>query len=336
MTEYKRGNSLWTKFQYKGKRYQFKINPAISPYETRDKVKQLVDEGHKNVQISDGVAIVKPDRSKFTWFNYVEYIYRNHWEIYTKDHQKTLAKAKTIGFLLGSLQHQPLSVIDGDDIKELTTRLLHNKSKSTVNRYLAVLKFVLNRAYDDGIIDRVTKIKMFKEPKGRIRVLTDEELRTLISFCYVNGLVDAGIIFSFLVNTGLRLNEVLNLTRSMSKFDDELVNKIFIKDHKTGNNREIPLNPTAGSIMANYPHYFDGSVKESYLRGIWNNFKKAKGITDKDFVIHSLRHTFASKLINKGVSIFTVKELLGHKSIKTTERYCHLNLDSQREAVHKL
>ncbi len=51
---------------------------------------------------------------------------------------------------------------------------------------------------------------------------------------------------------------------------------------------------------------------------------------------HSLRHSFASNLAQKGVSLYVIKELLGHSSITTTEIYSHLNMDSLREAVGKL
>jgi integrase/recombinase XerD len=50
---------------------------------------------------------------------------------------------------------------------------------------------------------------------------------------------------------------------------------------------------------------------------------------------HSLRHSFASNLVQKGVPLYTIKELLGHSSISTTEIYSHLNMDSLREAIKK-
>ncbi|OGU85860.1 MAG: hypothetical protein A2279_07270 [Stygiobacter sp. RIFOXYA12_FULL_38_9] len=49
-----------------------------------------------------------------------------------------------------------------------------------------------------------------------------------------------------------------------------------------------------------------------------------------------MRHSFASNLAQRGVSIYTIKELLGHSSITTTQIYSHLNMDSLREAVNKL
>ena len=67
-------------------------------------------------------------------------------------------------------------------------------------------------------------------------------------------------------------------------------------------------------------------------------FKKACKAAGLDNAIHfhSLRHSFASNLVQKGVSLYTIKELLGHSSISTTEIYSHLNMDSLRAAVKKL
>lgn len=54
---------------------------------------------------------------------------------------------------------------------------------------------------------------------------------------------------------------------------------------------------------------------------------------DKGFHFHSLRHSFVSNFAQQGVSLFTVKELLGHSSISTTEIYSHLNMNNLREAI---
>ena len=55
-----------------------------------------------------------------------------------------------------------------------------------------------------------------------------------------------------------------------------------------------------------------------------------------DLTWHTLRHTFASRLVNSGVDIVTVKELLGHSSVGVTMRDAHTNIDSKRAAVEKL
>ena len=68
----------------------------------------------------------------------------------------------------------------------------------------------------------------------------------------------------------------------------------------------------------------------------WKVLKKDTGITDKDFTIHTLRHTFASRLVQAGIDIYKVKDLLGHKSLKMTERYAHLAVHNYKDAIQML
>lgn len=72
-----------------------------------------------------------------------------------------------------------------------------------------------------------------------------------------------------------------------------------------------------------------------YISKIFKKACKDAGI-DKSIHFHSLRHSFASNLVKNDVSLYKVKELLGHASIQTTEIYSHLNVESLREAIRKL
>lgn len=146
--------------------------------------------------------------------------------------------------------------------------------------------------------------------------------------------------------TGLRAGEIFNLR--ISNFDKG--NRILrFYDSKTTQNRVIPLNAKAMLILKKYEkissnehgYFFVNTSGEK-----WNQVSKKfyiavdkcelnKNITDarEKIVFHSLRHTFASWLVQRGVPLQVVSSLLGHKSIKTTERYAHLAPEQGRAAV---
>ena len=85
--------------------------------------------------------------------------------------------------------------------------------------------------------------------------------------------------------------------------------------------------------------YLQKSDKSNYSGDYFSRrFKAAckKVGIDESVHFHTLRHSFASHLAQKGVSLYVIKELLGHSSVSTTEIYSHLNMESLREAVDKL
>ena len=101
----------------------------------------------------------------------------------------------------------------------------------------------------------------------------------------------------------------------------------------------MPINETAMDVLSKldtrgqYDSVFiNKRTKLPYttISKQWDIFRKAAGFPH--LRIHDLRHQFASMLINQGVSLITVKELLGHAQVATTERYSHLSIDSMADA----
>ena len=80
-----------------------------------------------------------------------------------------------------------------------------------------------------------------------------------------------------------------------------------------------------------------GHIKQFEVNRTWSSIRDQMGLTDdKEFVPHSLRHTCASRLVQRGVPIVVVKEWLGHKTIQMTMRYAHLAPTNLLEAVGAL
>ncbi|TSK08822.1 MAG: site-specific integrase [Geobacter sp.] len=78
-------------------------------------------------------------------------------------------------------------------------------------------------------------------------------------------------------------------------------------------------------------------ISKPEMERAWQWCRAEMGLNcDKEFVLHALRHTCASRLVNAGVDLYVVKELLGHSSIQITERYAHLNPVKLVQAVEVL
>lgn len=202
-----------------------------------------------------------------------------------------------------------------------------NIAVSTVNRYLAILKTILRHKRQQWDI-----IKLRKERKGRIRVISkDEEGRVTqlmrtpqkakrrIYFTEVADLVEV------LLDTGMRLGEALRLQFDDINFESNLLT-IWI--NKADRPRSIPMTKRVRTILEarkaiNNTKPFNISMFQA--ENCWKSIRKTMSLEkDKEFVLHALRHTCASRLVNAGVDLYVVKEWLGHSTIQVTEKYAHL------------
>jgi integrase len=147
------------------------------------------------------------------------------------------------------------------------------------------------------------------------------------------------------LNTGLRRGELLGMTWSSVNFGAKLLT-VTGATAKSGHTRRIPLNSEALEILTVW-HARQGKPAPStpvfpghdgeHMRSIstsWESVAKLAGLND--FRLHDCRHHFASKLVQAGVDLYIVKELLGHSEIAMTERYSHLAPDNLRHAVEKV
>ena len=224
--------------------------------------------------------------------------------------------------------------------KYISSRVSDGVQKSTINRELACLKKMLNKAIDWGYLDEnpVRKVKLFSEKDNlKERVLLPEEETKLLDSCPEC----LGVIVLTAIHTGMRRAEVLNL-----KWEDVNLEKREIKVRKTksGSIRTIPINETLYSMLsrlkkkkASSGHLFNNSRTGQPFKDVKKAFKGAcerAGVEGLRF--HDLRHTFASRLVENGADLITVKDLLGHFSVRITERYTHSSKNTKRLAVESL
>src|SRR6266478_5612413 len=144
----------------------------------------------------------------------------------------------------------------------------------------------------------------------------------------------------FALNTGLRIGEILSLKWEGVDLEKNLLTVFADKTHKI---RPVPINSEARRVL----DFWTLGRKNEF---VFYNHETGKPFVDlktgfalacrkagiKGVTWHTLRHTFPSRLLERGADIVTVQQLLGHSTVTVTMRYTHTNLDSKRNAVAKL
>lgn len=229
----------------------------------------------------------------------------------------------------------PLEMIDTDVIVLMTVQWRANGSSAgTVNRKLAMLRRAMSWAARRRWIDHVPYIETAREPRGRKRWVTDEELAAVVDMVPD----DVGDLFMVLAHTGMRLGEALSLGWEQVDFEGS---SIFLPDTKSGYPRTVPLNETAKAALerraSERPTVPFENLYNQRVSYHWRRARRAMGLEhDKEFVVHALRHRVASMLVQDGVTLQVVAELLGHRKLQTTMRYAHLATSQLVDAVSRL
>lgn len=173
------------------------------------------------------------------------------------------------------------------------------------------------------------------------RYLTQVECKRLLSVTKDNPHLHAFITLA--LNTGCRTGELLTLT-----WDNVHLNRSYltIRNTLSKNGRTVhkPLNNASKAALCSiYTHnywVFYNPNTNNRLISLKKGFKKATDVAGLGHVrIHDLRHTFASFLVQEGIPLYHVMQLLGHSDIKTTQCYAHLspnNLASCLDALPDL
>jgi site-specific recombinase XerD len=219
-------------------------------------------------------------------------------------------------------------------------------SGSTVNRFRALVSSIYSFALKSGRVraNPCAGVERYRENEYRVRYLGDGEekaLRAEIQRKYA----DREPEMDLALYTGMRRGEQFSL-----KWEDVDLNTMLLTVHgKTGRRfieindgakkalEELLLTATANGSRPIGSEYVCPETKRDGQRD-WRRWleKAAKAAGVKNFHWHDLRHTFASRLVMRGVDLRTVQELLGHKSILMTMRYAHLSKDHRAAAIEKI
>lgn len=222
------------------------------------------------------------------------------------------------------------------DLKPIDLQCCLNKITSTRMAEYShnTLTDCMRRAYEQGytssnLMDTIEKPR-HKRTVGH--ALTRNEQYKLLSFLPK---LRHGNIFAFYLYTGCRRSEALAVCR---KDVDEVQNLIHIKGTKTEtSDRYIPIFPKLKALLKCLPRspsarlfpFSDSTLKREY--------EKLRSLCGFDFTIHSLRHTYITRLHEQGVDDKVIQKWAGHSSVTTTQRiYVHVLSDQERLQIQKV
>lgn len=223
--------------------------------------------------------------------------------------------------------------IDEDDIKYYIAENLSSSSSSSIIIFLSAVKYAFTAIIKKDI---TASIKRPKKEKTLPTVLTKDEIKKLLS---VLDNKKSKLMISLIYACGFRVSELTNLKVSNLKFDEKIG---FVKKAKGNKDRifNIPQflfndlkEQAEQQKQANQEYLFTGPKGQLSTRNIQKIVSLAaqKAQIDKDVHCHTLRHSFATHLLESGTDIRKIQELLGHANLATTQIYTHISTEELKK-----
>lgn len=237
----------------------------------------------------------------------------------------------------------PLSEITFDSVLEAVEAWEEEgNGGQTVNHKVGHLSVMLTTAMEKGWINAMPRLPRRKPGKHRLRWMDEAEEAKALALCRQLGLHDLHDLIIVAVDTGFRRGELLGLRRN--DFVNGMIH-LHEGETKTDKARAVPATQRVMSILQTRMNnvsmkgaFFDLTIHQ--LRKQWWDLKTAMGLEDDpQFCVHMLRHTCASRMVQRQVDLPVVQAWMGHANIQTTMRYAHLapnSLQRGREALEQV
>ncbi len=241
-----------------------------------------------------------------------------------------------LGFIrlfLGHSRTKPPGLLGTEELRLFLLSMIQERawSNQTQRQALSALRYFYHNLYPKTAIDWAA-LQTRKEKRLPL-VLSEEEVMRLLEA--VENLKHRCILL-IIYSGGLRLSELTNLRRIDLHYDRR---QIFIKGGKGKKDRYTVLSKHVISVVKDYlreyqPDYwlFEGQEGGKYgNRSVQNILRRAveKSGINPHTTVHTLRHSFATHLLEQGIDLRYIQGLLGHSSLKTTEIYTHIRQQAQ-------
>lgn len=234
-------------------------------------------------------------------------------------------------FLKGT--NKPSVELNSDDAKLYLSGLFDTKSKNTIMLAAASLRFFFTEILKKDFAD----VRIPKKDKTLPSVLTKEEVKKLIES---TDNVKSRLIISLLYSAGLRVSELVKLKVVEINFEDKTG---WVRSGKGSKDRLFAISETLSKELQEYltgrenQYVFskDSPLTTRNIQKIIALTKKRAGI-NKKVTPHTLRHSFATHLLEQGTDIRVIQVLLGHSSLNTTQLYAHVSTDQIKKVKNPL
>lgn len=233
---------------------------------------------------------------------------------------------------------KPMEDVTTKELREYLMKYLKKEkglNERSINYHNSVIRFMYDVVLDKPINQK--QIPMYKKKRKLPKILSEEELNVFFYACE-NYMYKT--IFMLIYGTGVRISEATNIR--IEDIDSKNM-RLFVRNGK-GERERFTVLPKASLEMLRecYKRYkpkhpegymflnTDGNpLKVERLRVFFRRYRRKAKISE-EFIVHSLRHSFATKLVEEGVPLVQVKELLGHSCIRSTMTYVHVANNMQR------
>lgn len=322
------------KYYYQFMAYGVRKHGLCRGCKSETEAKEFESEVYKKVCLEHRGLVEKTDTItiKEMFDNFLQYSEANK-----KDYKNDVIRVNILKQYFD--ENKPISYISPAKIDEFRLNVVKDRkiSLSTFNRYF----IALSKAFNLIIIEKQLNIqnpcrfvKRSKENNSVIRYLTEDEEERLMN------VIDKNIkpIIQCALLTGLRLSNCLNLRWESINFEYNYI-EILKQENKGHKKIQLPLSKKFKNVLEEI-----GIKKEGYVflnphtkkpfvdirKPFQNALEEAK---IKNFRFHDLRHTVATRLVMNGTDLMTVKEVMAHSDLKTTQRYMHPTPENMKKAI---